>query len=77
MTLVKIRAGDPMAREEALNYINRFHGLILDIETDTIIAEVTGAPEEIDDFLEKIRPIGIIEMSRTGATALERGRLRL
>ena len=77
MTLVKIRGEDPMAREEALNYINRFHGLILDIETDTIIAEVTGAPDEIDDFLEKIRPIGIIEMSRTGATALERGRLRL
>jgi acetolactate synthase small subunit len=38
---------------------------------------VTGAPEEIDEFLRDIKPIGVEEMSRTGATALERGTLRL
>jgi acetolactate synthase-1/3 small subunit len=77
MALVKIRAGDPMAREEALRYINNYHGHILDIEPDTIIAEVTGEADDIDQFLENIRPIGIEEMSRTGVTALEKGRLRL
>jgi len=77
LLLVKLRTTDPMARQEALGYINAYHGLILDVEPDILIAEVTGSPEEIDEFLKDIKPIGVEEMSRTGATALERGILRL
>lgn len=77
MALVKIGTSDPMAREEALRHVNSYHGLILDIEVDSIIAEVTGKPETIDEFVEQVQPIGIIELSRTGVTALEKGRLKL
>jgi acetolactate synthase-1/3 small subunit len=77
MAMVKLNTVDPMAREDALRHINGFHGLILDIEPDSIIAEVTGEPETIDAFIDHMRPIGIIELSRTGVTALERGRLKL
>lgn len=77
MLLVKLNTSDPMAREETLRHVNAFHGLILDIEPDNLIAEVTGEPEAIDDFIEKVRPIGIEELSRTGVTALEKGRLKL
>jgi acetolactate synthase-1/3 small subunit len=77
LLLVKLRTSDPMARQEALGFINAYHGLILDVEPDILIAEVTGAPEEIDDFLRDIRPVGVEEMSRTGATALERGTMKL
>ncbi len=77
MLLVKLNTSDPMAREETLRHVNAFHGHILDIEPDNLIAEVTGEPESIDDFIEKVRPIGIEELSRTGVTALEKGRLKL
>jgi acetolactate synthase-1/3 small subunit len=77
LMLVKLRTVDPMAREEALSYINSYHGLILDIEPESVIAEVTGEPEKLDNFLEQVKSIGIDEMSRTGITALERGRLKL
>jgi acetolactate synthase-1/3 small subunit len=77
MLLVKLNTSDPMAREETLRHVNAFHGLILDIEPDNLIAEVTGEPDAIDDFIEKVRPIGIEELSRTGVTALEKGRLKL
>jgi acetolactate synthase-1/3 small subunit len=77
MLLVKLNTSDPMAREETLRHVNTFHGLILDIEPDNLIAEVTGEPDAIDDFIEKVRPIGIEELSRTGVTALEKGRLKL
>ncbi|MBT4321395.1 acetolactate synthase small subunit, partial [Candidatus Bathyarchaeota archaeon] len=30
-----------------------------------------------DKFLEYVKSIGIVEMSRTGITALEKGRLKL
>lgn len=77
MALVKLDTSDPMAREEGLRHVNRYHGLILNIEPDFLIAEVTGEPEMIDEFIEKTSPIGIEELSRTGVTALEKGRLKL
>ena len=77
MLLVKLETSDPMAREDALRYINNQHGLILDIDDEYIIAEITGEPEELDQFLGYVRGIGIVEMSRTGVTAIEKGRLML
>ncbi|MGD2142188.1 MAG: acetolactate synthase small subunit [Candidatus Bathyarchaeota archaeon] len=77
MLLIKLDTADPMAREETLRHVNAYHGLILHIDPDSIIAEVTGKPEAIDQFIELTRPIGIDELSRTGVTALEKGRLKL
>ena len=77
MLLVKLDTSDPMAREETLRHVNSFHGLILHIEPDSIIAEITGEPATIDDFIERISSIGIEELSRTGVTALEKGGLKL
>jgi acetolactate synthase-1/3 small subunit len=77
MLLVKLDTSDPMAREETLRHVNTFHGLILHIDPDNIIAEITGEPAAIDEFIEKTRTIGIEELSRTGVTALEKGGLKL
>ena len=77
MLLVKLSTMDPLAREDALKAINSQHGLVLDIDDENIMAEVTGTPEELERFLEEVKSIGIIELSRTGITALEKGRLKL
>ena len=77
LLLVKLDTSDPMAREETLRHVNSFHGLILHIDPDSIIAEITGEPAAIDDFIERTRSIGIEELSRTGVTALEKGGLTL
>ena len=77
MLLVKLSTMDPLAREDALKAINSQHGLVLDIDNENIMAEVTGTPEELEGFLEEVKSIGIIELSRTGITALEKGRLKL
>lgn len=77
MLLVKLDVTDPMAREDALKYVNSNHGLVLDMDGNTLMAEVTGEPQELDSFLEKVKPIGVLEMSRTGITALEKGQLQL
>jgi acetolactate synthase-1/3 small subunit len=77
MLLVKLSTRDPMAREDALRYINGQHGLVLDVDEESIMAEVSGEPEELDRFLGNVKSIGVIEMSRSGVTALEKGRLTL
>jgi acetolactate synthase-1/3 small subunit len=77
LLLVKLDTSDPMAREETLRHVNSFHGLILHIDPNSIIAEITGEPAAIDEFIERTRSIGIEELSRTGVTALEKGGLTL
>jgi acetolactate synthase-1/3 small subunit len=77
LLLIKLKTSDPMARIEAVNTVNAYHGLILDVEPEILIAEVTGPTDEIDEFLKRIAPIGIEEMSRTGAAAIERGSVKL
>lgn len=35
--------------------------------------EITGEPNKLDGFVQVIEPYGILEMARTGVTALSRG----
>jgi acetolactate synthase-1/3 small subunit len=34
---------------------------------------LTGKPDKIDQFVELMRPIGLVEVSRTGVAAISRG----
>jgi hypothetical protein len=38
-----------------------------------MVLEITGAEDKIEGLLEVLRPIGILEMVRTGRVAMERG----
>ena len=35
--------------------------------------ELSGAPRKIDDFVDLMRPVGLVEVSRTGIAAISRG----
>ena len=45
----------------------------LDVGTESFIFELTGSPRKIDDFVDLMRPIGLVEVSRTGIAAISRG----
>src|SRR4030065_61744 len=44
--------------------------VVLDL---SIIIEITGTEDKIEGMLELLRPIGIVEMVRTGQVAMTRG----
>ena len=46
---------------------------IVDLSPKTAILELTGEPNKLDGFIQVIEPYGILEMARTGVTALSRG----
>ena len=46
---------------------------MLDIGEKTVTLEMTGRPGQVDHFLAQLEGFGIVEMARTGITALERG----
>jgi acetolactate synthase-1/3 small subunit len=72
LLLVKVPANE--AKRSAIREIADVYGAeIVDLSVDSMIVELTGAPKKIDAFLEVIGEYDIVEMCRTGITALERG----
>ena len=72
LAMVKVR-GKGDSRVEALQLAEAFRAKVIDATTESFIFEITGSPREIDDFVDLMRPIGLVEVSRTGVTAISRG----
>ena len=72
LMLLKVRT-TPENRSEVLAASEIYRAKIIDYNTSTMCIEVTGESSKIDAFIEVMKPIGIIEMCRTGVVALERG----
>ncbi|MDX8408136.1 MAG: acetolactate synthase small subunit [Mariprofundaceae bacterium] len=47
--------------------------LIEDVADSYIILELTGQADKLDDFLARLEPYGVIEMTRTGPVGMRRG----
>ena len=72
LLLIKVHALNK-DRTKVLKTINGFGAKVKDIGHTTITAELTGLPNLIDKFIDKMDKHGIIELSRSGLTALESG----
>ena len=60
-------------RSAVLRMAQTYGGRVLDIGEKTVTLEMTGRPGQVDHFLAQLEGFGIVEMARTGITALERG----
>jgi acetolactate synthase-1/3 small subunit len=72
MALVKV-AGSGEKRVEAMRVSQVFRAKALDTTHSSFVFEITGAPGKIDAFVELMRPLGLVEVSRTGVAAISRG----
>ncbi|MHB8718453.1 MAG: acetolactate synthase small subunit [Candidatus Dormibacteria bacterium] len=79
--ILLVRMHAPLAqRRDLLDIVEIYRGRVVDVASESLIVEVTGSTEKIDNFIELMRPFGIKELGRSGAVALVRGddaRLRL
>ncbi|HAJ45838.1 MAG TPA: acetolactate synthase small subunit [Alphaproteobacteria bacterium] len=72
MALVKV-AGQGEKRVEALRMSEVFRARVIDTTHGSFVFEVSGAPQKIDAFVDLMRPLGLVEVSRTGVVAISRG----
>ncbi len=72
LLLIKL-AADERNRAAIREIAEIYKAKIIDLSSDSMVLELTGAPEKIDGFLEVLKQYTILEMCRTGVTALERG----
>ncbi len=60
-------------KHQVLDIINRYRGRLVDFGEEFITAEISGSTEEIDSFINRVRPYGILELSRSGELAIGLG----
>ena len=72
LLLVKV-AADKDNRRELHDIAEIYRAKTIDLSVDSMIFELTGDPDKIDGFLRVLAPYQILEMCRTGVTALSRG----
>lgn len=72
LILVKVNA-DNSNRADIITLGEIFKAKIIDVTPDTVSLQVVGTAEKIQSFLNLAVQYGIVELVRTGMTALERG----
>lgn len=73
LALVKV-AGAGEKRVESLRIAEIFRAHVIDTTNESFIFEITGASAKIDQFVELMRPLGLVEVSRTGVLSIQRGK---
>ena len=72
MALIKV-AGKGDARIESLRLADIFRARVVDSTTESFVFEMTGSSDKLNAFITLMEPLGLVEISRTGAVAISRG----
>jgi len=72
LALVKV-VGKGEKRVEALRVSQVFRANVVDTTHESFVFELTGAPDKINAFVNLMRPLGLMGVSRTGVAAISRG----
>ncbi len=72
LALVKVASsGDK--RVEALRIADIFRARVVDSTIGSFVFEITGSLDKISAFVDLMRPLGLVDVSRTGVAAISRG----
>ncbi len=72
LMLIKVHAVGP-DREEVKRLSDIFRGRIIDVTDRSYTMELTGTGEKLDAFIHALDPGMVIEVVRSGASAISRG----
>ncbi len=72
LALIKVKC-PPERRAEVASLTDIFRANIVDVAKNSVIVEIAGTEDKIEGLVELLRPIGILEMVRTGQVAMMRG----
>jgi acetolactate synthase-1/3 small subunit len=73
LALIKISAR-PGERGEIFQVVDVFQAKVTDVGSDSMVIEITGLPERIDDLLALLKDYEILELARSGLVSMEQGK---
>ncbi len=69
LILITVAAGAE-ERGQVIALVGIFEGKIVAVGHDCMTVMLAGTPDKVDDFEKMLRPLGIVELQRTGRVAL-------
>lgn len=72
LLLIKVKAVGEK-RVECLRLADVFRARPVDSTHESFVFEVTGKPDKLNAFIDLMRPLGQVEVARTGSAAISRG----
>lgn len=73
LALVKVACSGEK-RIEALRTADIFRARAVDSTLESFVFEITGTQGKINAFIELMKPLGLVDVSRTGVAAIARGK---
>ena len=73
LLLVKVKATTAAARDEIARLTTAFRGQVVDINRGSYVVEVSGKGDKLAAFIAALDPASIIELVRSGPSAISRG----
>lgn len=72
LALIKVKT-DLTTRASVIEVVSIFRANIVDVSPDSLTVEMTGDESKIEAFINLMNSYGLIEIVRTGLTAIQRG----
>lgn len=72
LALVKVKNAGAK-RIESMRIADIFRARVVDSTPKSFVFELTGTSEKVDAFINLMRPLGLVEVCRTGVAAIGRG----
>ena len=72
LLLMKVIVGKE-SRSSLKEIVDIYRGKIIDLSKESLIIEMTGEPGKLDAFMEMMSCYDVVEVCRTGMTAIGRG----
>jgi len=72
LALIKV-SGEGESRVESLRIADIFRAHVVDSTNDSFVFEIVGNSDKLDAFIELMKPLGLVDISRTGVVAISRG----
>ena len=73
LALIKVRTNDAESCNNVTMICERYPARLVDIGPDVAIVEIAAQEEIVENMIDELRPIGIVELVRTGVVAMGRG----
>jgi acetolactate synthase-1/3 small subunit len=72
LALIKVR-GTGEKRVESLRIADIFRARVVDATIESFVFEMTGSTDKLNAFIGLMRPLGLVDVARTGVAAIARG----
>ncbi len=70
--LIKVNCTDD-DRVESMKIADKYSATVVDSTPESFVFEVVGSAQTVDKFIDLMKPLGLVDVSRTGIVAIARG----